>query len=300
MVQRPQVVDRDVRVELARGLPDRSERHVRLARRANVHHGPAGEIVFHEREEDLPRDVVAHAGVLRVPDDADDLDRRLRARIHAEADVAADRAAVAEIALRVAFVDDRHRVRRQILRIADLRPDVPIVEVAAGDERNAHCLEVAGADRVAVRVHALARLRLVAFHRHRAVPLVPLEQTDLREGHRGDARQRADAIQQLLVELLRADRRVTAEGRRDVERDEVVRLQTQIEQAQVPEAADEEAGAYQQHDRDGDLRHDEPLAQPHAARPAHDGADLILERRRQIRSGRAKRRHQAEHEARDQ
>ena len=71
--------------------------------------------------------------------DADDLDRRLRPGVRAEADVPADRAAIAEVLLRVALVDDGHLERGQGVRIR-FRVHVPrvaIVEVAAGDQRNA-------------------------------------------------------------------------------------------------------------------------------------------------------------------
>src|ERR671930_240256 len=51
-------------------------------------------------------------------------------------------------------------------------PTISIGEVPAGYQRNAHGLEIGGADRVAVRVHVLAGSGLIALDGHRAVPLV--------------------------------------------------------------------------------------------------------------------------------
>src|SRR4030095_1669246 len=130
------------------------------------HHRRPGEVVLHEREEHLTRDIVAHARVLRVLHHADDLDRRLRAWIDAEAYVTTERAAVLEVVPRVALVDDRHLVRRRTVCAGRrLVSRVAIVEVAPGHERDAHRLEVTRADGVAIRVHVLARLRLVTFDR---------------------------------------------------------------------------------------------------------------------------------------
>src|SRR5437588_5295585 len=120
----------------------------------------------------LARDLVANAGVLRVLDDADEFDRRLRTGIDPDPYVVADRGLGAEIMRRVALVDDSHTVRRRALalRIARLVDRVALGEVAAEDERNPHRLEVARADRVAERVHVLARLCGVAFDCDRTVP----------------------------------------------------------------------------------------------------------------------------------
>ena len=269
------------------------ERGGGIAQRADVDDDRGRRPLLEQRKEHLLRDLVADAGVLRIADDADDLERRRGARIEAEADVAADRAPVAEEALRIALVDDRVAVAVAPsvvdVRVGRLRRRafVARLELAANEHRNPHRPEVARADRVAVRVHLLARLGLIAFDGHRAVPLVALEQTDVRERHRLDAGLRRQPLDERFVQGGNPLRRVAADRRRDVEGDQALRLDAEIDQPQILERADEEPGADEQQHRDRHLRHDERLA--HADAAARHRADLILQRGREVRLRRTQR-----------
>ena len=80
--------------------------------------------------------------VARVLDEPDDLDRRRRARVVADPDAPADGVGALEVALREGFVDDRDPVRPSL---RDRRRAVVAgVELAPGEQRNAHRPEVSG------------------------------------------------------------------------------------------------------------------------------------------------------------
>ena len=167
------------------------------------------------RPEHLAADAFTRTFVERVLDDADDLDVELGLRAQPAAEPPADRALVAEEVLRELAIDDRD------LRVLD---DVRRPEVAAVEQLDAHRLEVAGRKRVHERLHVLAVLGLVAFDRRGAVPLVAGQDRHAGMPGRLDPRRAAQAIEQLAVEIHRSRIVVSAERRRQPERDQVVHL----------------------------------------------------------------------------
>src|SRR5207253_8854926 len=106
MVERPQVVNRDVAVELVDDLPDRSEGGGRQQGSPDVHHGGAREIVLQKRKKHLPRHLVAHTCILRVLHDTHDLNRGLGSWIGAEPDVPAKWAATSKVVSGITVVHD--------------------------------------------------------------------------------------------------------------------------------------------------------------------------------------------------
>ena len=195
MLERARVVHRHVCIDFTQSLPDRAEGSRCWLTRSYVHHGAAGEVVLEKRNEKLLRNLVPNSGIFRVLYDAHDLDGRFRTGIDSESDVPPERRAVAEVVLDIALVDDRHAVARRIrlFRIARLVDRVARVEVATEHEGNAHRLEIVRADGVAVWIQVLARLRDVALDSDGAVPLVTLEQADVRERHVHDSWHRGDS-----------------------------------------------------------------------------------------------------------
>src|SRR5262245_7800047 len=117
-----------------------------------------------DREERLRLGVVADARVLGGPDDADDLDWRLRSWIRPEADVSADRVVSVEVLLHEELVDD-HETRRALARRQDgwVPGDIAVGEVTSEQERNAQRREIPGHDPVVVRLGLLTILRCVAL-----------------------------------------------------------------------------------------------------------------------------------------
>ncbi len=214
----------------------------------------------------------------------------------------ADRAAIAEVVTRIALAHDRDAIQRNRVRtrLGRIETHVAVREIASFDQLDAHRPKVARADGVAERVHVLARLWLVPFDRHRAVPLVALEEAHLCKGGGADSGHGADPLDELFVELLRANRGVAAERRRDVEGHEVVDVQAEVEQTQIAQAADEQPCADEQQNRDGDLCDHERLAKANAARSSSNRADLIFQGRGEIRPRGAERRHEAEDDSRQQ
>ena len=84
-------------------------------------------------------------------------------------------------------------------------------------------------------------------------------------------------------------------GQRDVERQEVRRIEPGIDLLQPREAADQEPGADEERERERDLRDDETLANPLAAMLA-DGPRAVLQRMLQIGARPLERRRKAEDE----
>ena len=202
------------------------------------------------RHEDLPAHALARTLVERVGHDADDLDGQLGLWPAAPPETFADGARALEEVLGEAAIDDRHgRV------LLEVHPR----EVPAFEERDLHRLEVAGRQRVHERLHVFAVRSAVPLDRHRAVPLVPAQ--DGHGGHPGrrDARRRAQAFEQILIELHPARTVVAVERRRQLEGDEVVERHPRVGLLQVLEAADEEPGAEEQQEAERDLRGHQPL-----------------------------------------
>ena len=158
-LERSQVVNRNVRVELAH-RPPRSRRTpvAGSAVVTHVHGAPTKSLLLEQRRRTPCAESSSRTPVyFESLHDADDFDRRRRARIAAEADVAADRIAIAEVFLREALVDDRRRctpLPRPSLTPFGAAGAAPSSRASNSRPRSigiAHRLEVAGADCVAVR-----------------------------------------------------------------------------------------------------------------------------------------------------
>ncbi len=197
----------------------------------------------------------------------------------------------AEEMLRELAVDDRD------LRVLD---DVRRPEVAAVEQLDAHRLEVAGRERVHERLHVLAVLGLVAFDRGGAVPFVAGQDRHAGMPGRLDPRRAAQAIEQLVVEIHRSRIVVSAQRRRQPERDQVVHLHAGVGGLQILQAAHEQSRAEQQQEAQRHLRGDEALAQEERSAGARDPADRVLERRPLIGIAGLERRQQPEHDAGDE
>ena len=90
-----------------------------------------------------------------------------------------------------------------------------------------------------------------------------------------------EPIEQALEELRSLRRLSIARARnRDLHRDDPRRIEARVHVEEIHEAANEQAGACQQHQREGHFDHDERAAGPVAA-SATAGAAALLERRRQ-------------------
>ena len=174
-------------------------------------------------------------------------------------------------------------------------------EIAAGEHRHVHGLEVAGRQGVHERLHVLAVRGLVALDRHRAVPLVTGENRHRRRARRADAGNRLDPLEQLVLEIGAAGLVVAVQARVDLERDEVLGLaDAGVGAAQVLQAAREEPGAEEEQETQRDLRGDQALAKDQRLIAAGDRPDGVLERLPRIGTAGAQRRQQAEDDAGDQ
>ena len=196
--------------------------------------------------------------------------------------------------------DDRHAIAlvRCRRRASPGAPDaiVGLGEVAAHQQRNAHRLEIAGADRVQTRADQLVLLRLIALHRDAVSPRAAPQHAEPREPGGLDARRRAHLREQVHRVLLDARALVAHQRRIGAECQQMLALEAEIERHQPVQAAQEQARADQQQQRQRDLRHHQRLAHAHVT-AAHHAPRLILQRRRQRRLRRLERRDDAEQQA---
>lgn len=199
-----------------------------------------------------------------VSDHADhDVCRLVRAI--GEADDPADRVRRPEQRARQAGAEeDRRDVGRGVARL----------EVPPGQQRDAHGREIAGRDEAGGR----ARQEVVGA----GLRLPDRDGRDrprggFRERQRGhglrapNAGERPDPLGQLDVEPRGvAVRPVVAHRQRQLEREQVLRVEPRIDRPQGPEAPQHRRRAHEQRERDGDLEHgfgQEPTGQVAAARP---------------------------------
>ena len=167
-------------------------------------------------------DRFADARVLRIADDAHDLDRCRRAWIVAEADATTDGRLAVEVLLHERLVRDRHAERvilaERVIPVARRRHSlVPIVEGTAAREVHAHGVEVAGADHVVQREAALPGIRRTALDRHGHVPRSAFEHTLGGDAGRDYAGRRLQPSHHALHELLGAHPVVSVLARVDGE-----------------------------------------------------------------------------------
>ena len=208
--------------------------------------------------EDLSPHPFTRAFVERIRNDADDFDCQLRLAAQCPSrHVCRSHFALEEV-LGEALVDDRD---------GGLLFRIQSREVAPLEQRNLHRREVAGRQRVDEGLHVLVIPGLMPFHPHRAVPLVAGEDGHGGEPGRNDPRSRPQPLEGLLVEVDRSRRIVSAEGRRQPERHEIVERDSGVCGLQVLQAPHEEARAEEQQEAEGDLGGDEALSQKEVVRP---------------------------------
>jgi hypothetical protein len=246
----------------------------RGGRRAHVERGA---VVAPVGDEHLPADALARSFVQRVGHYADDLDVELRVRTRALADPPAKRALPLEEVLGKPAVDD-----------GDLRVLLHVHrrEVASLEERDLHRREIPGGQRVHERLHVFAILRVVAFHRHAAVPFIAAQNRHHRQSCGLHARRAPEAFQHIVVQVHGALVVVPTERRCELKRDEVVERHPGIGGLQVLQAPHEQAGAEEQQETERDLRGHEPLAQEQRSTRARNGGDRVLQRGPRIRPAR--------------
>ena len=103
-----------------------------------------------------------------------------------------------------------------------------------------------------------------------------------RQRRRIDARQRAHPLEQRLVERQRLCLGARSGNRRD---DDVLRLESRRDVEHMPEAHEQQAGADEQHQRQGELGHDEHGTHTGAARARAPAASFLLQRGRELLIG---------------
>ena len=189
------------------------------------------------------------------------------------------------------LVDDGDRGRPQVVREPEL---------AAGDERDAERREVLRPDLVAPDPDGLG-LFVGGTRRPDVARLVA-------SGHRGDlgGRDRADPrgggqrLGEPPHELRRPLGRVAVRLGSEREGEDVVRLDAQVDAAEVGEAPGEETGGHEQDERQGDLRRHEPAARPDRLAPGRArAAALAAQRPSRVEPRRAVRRADAEEDPGD-
>ena len=176
--------------------------------------------------------------------------------------------------------------------------DVGVREVPAGQERHADRLEVTGRDLVVVRaLPRLGRLQMALDVDARAGVAVR-DQRHARRRDRRDAGDRREPREHLLEQLLRTRHGVAVALRSQAERDDVIDRDAEIDAADVEQALAEESRAGEQAHRERNLHDDERRPEVRRRSRARRLPGLPLERRRQIRTRRVKRREDAEEHAR--
>ena len=123
----------------------------------------------------------------------------------------------------------------------------------------------------------------------------PGHQCRVRPGDRTHAADRAEPIRDIDVQRVSLRRFVTVQGRADAKEQDVQRIEADVDSAKVLHRPEEQSRADQEHERDRHLRHDQRLAE--AGSRAGDGPGVVLESGIDVRSSRAERRRDAEHDA---
>ncbi len=191
--------------------------------------------------------------------------------------------------LRERLVDDGH------LRRAD---GVGVGELAPGQDRHLHHVEVARPDFIPPRAGVGVWPRVEALRPHAGAPAVAGEDRDARGRDAVDAGHAGEAVFQFGQQGARALGRIAVQRGRDPERHDVLGGDAQRHAAHVHQAFHEQAGRHEQGHRQRDLgRREEP---PEARGRARAGrlARLRLDRGDEIRPRALPRREQAEEESR--
>ena len=78
-------------------------------------------------------------------------------------------------------------------------PNIACVEVAAFQNRNSHCPEIAGRRRIHERLHVFTILGLVSFDGHLVIPFESMKERHARKAGVLDPGNRANAFQQVAI-----------------------------------------------------------------------------------------------------
>jgi hypothetical protein len=193
-----------------------------------------------------------------------------------------------EVGLREGLVDDHDR------RAAG---DVGLLEPAAGHEVHPHRRQVARVADLVLddRRVGVALLPALALDLDVAVGVVAVERQVVDDADRLDARHRRALLEEAGIEA--GDRGVVlvARGRqRELRGDHAARIEADLETGQAHEAAQEQAGADEQGERQRHLGAHQDAAEDVAV--ADERAPALAQRRRQVGLRGAQRRHQPEDE----
>ncbi len=203
----------------------------------------------------------------------------------------AEWALAGEIALRQGPVDDDHPRRAR---------DVALVEDAPGEDRDAQRLEIARRGDPLLGEGLFAARILAPLDAE--PPVGPSAERDVADQGCGlDARERLRALTHLAEEgglLLRL--RVAAGRQEEIAADHALGVETLVDGEQPVEAAQEQAGADEQGERERHLGHDERAAQALAGRPAGGPARAFFHHLGQVRPRGAQRREEAEEQPREE
>ena len=215
--------------------------------------------------------VLGQPAIFDLADDADDRQPRVGRRQPAELDPLADRILSGPEALHHALADDDRRRRGGHLGLGERAPR---------DERNAQRAEELGRDavRVAARIVLGVQLRL-AFGGESVALALPSSGRSVPSAASltpGTARIRSSSARPRItgsgggcvVPGARRGRRRGCPRNADAQRQHRRRIEAGVERHQVPDGADHEARADEEHDRHRQLGDDQHAAKPLRARPS--------------------------------
>ena len=203
-----------------------------------------------------------HVQQPRILDDADDLDVEQLA-----SESPADRLSILEILLGQRAIDDRDP-------LAAL--DVAVVEHPSGGEPRAERVEIARRDRVRQEHDLLVGARVIAFDAKAVLAAAAIGVNAARgERSRAHARKGSHAVEDALLQrdvLLGAQIAGLALRAARIERhgEHVRALDADVDGQEILEAADQQSGRRDEHERQGDLNHHEQRRG--SGRRARDGA----------------------------
>ena len=134
------------------------------------------------------------------------------------------------------------------------------VEVAAGDQRNPHRRKVPRRDRSRLRALALPVGLRIVLNLNAAAVVVAAERQDVRGADGADAGDGLHPILEPLIERHLIAFLVAGHGQRDLHRHGLLRVEARVHALESLQAANEQPGAHQQHDRQRDFANDERFA----------------------------------------
>ena len=166
------------------------------------------------------------------------------------------------------MIDDGHRLR--------IGP-VLIGEVASGQQRRAHRLQIIRSDNPAIHLDVFVQPRHIALRQDTIGMDGETQRRKIRQSCGLNPRQLLQARQQLTVKLNSRLVRVAHRSEIEVNQQHMARIESRIGLLRFLKAADEQARARQQQQRQGDLRHHESRGEPRLVQPARRIERLVLE-----------------------